>query len=194
MSNRSCDLLAFAQPESGNALTLDSGRLVAGLQPMLASALGSEVEVVVVVDPDAGQVKVDPVRIEQALMHLSVNGAEAMSKRGRLTLRAARADLSEQERQRLEAGTLLRDRHAGDFALITVTDTGRGMTPDQISHIFEPFYTTKKDRANAGLGLSSVYNIIALHNGYIDVQSQPGCGTTFLIYLPVCAPTDPRDI
>jgi two-component system, cell cycle sensor histidine kinase and response regulator CckA len=149
---------------------------------------------VVEVDPDAGLVKVDPARIEQALLHLAVNGAEAMSKRGRLTLRAARADLSEQERQRLEAGTLLRDRHAGDFALITVTDTGRGMTPDQISHIFEPFYTTKKDRANAGLGLSSVYNIIALHNGYIDVQSQPGCGTTFLIYLPVCAPTDPRDI
>jgi signal transduction histidine kinase len=192
MSNRSCDLLAFAQPESGNALTLDSGRLVSGIRPMLASALGSEVEVVVEVDPDAGLVKVDPARIEQALIHLAVNGAEAMSKRGQLTLRAARADLSDQERQRLEAGTLPRDRHACDFVLITVTDTGCGMTSEQLSHIFEPFYSTKTARSNAGLGLATVYNIVKLHNGHIDVQSQPGHGTTFLIYLPACPPTDPH--
>ena len=194
LSHRSGDLLAFAQPESGRALHLDIGRLVDGLRPMLGNALGPEVEIVVEVEPDAGRVKVDPARIEQALIHLAVNGAEAMAMRGRLTLRAAHADLTAQARQRLDAGTLPRDRHTGDFALITVTDTGRGMTPDQISHIFEPFYTTKKDRANAGLGLSSVYNIIALHNGYIDVQSRPGRGSTFLIYLPVCPPTDPRDI
>jgi signal transduction histidine kinase len=159
---------------------------------MLASALGSEVEVVVEVDPDAGLVKVDPARIEQALLHLAVNGAEAMSMRGRLALRAARADLPEQERQRLEAGTLPRDRHAGDFVLITVTDTGCGMTSEQLSHIFEPFYSTKTARSNAGLGLATVYNIVKLHNGHIDVQSQPGHGTTFLIYLPACPPTDPH--
>jgi signal transduction histidine kinase len=187
LAERSGDLLAFAQPESGTPWPLDIGPLVVGLRPMLAGALGHGVEVVAEAEPDAGRVTVDPARIEQALVHLAVNGAEAMAMRGCLTLRAARAVLSAQARQRLEAGTLPRDRHTGDFVLITVTDTGCGMTPDQMSHIFEPFYTTKKDRANAGLGLSTVYNIVALHNGYIDVQSQPGLGTTFLIYLPACA-------
>jgi len=185
-SQFSGELLAFSNPGPVNVRCMDLGKLVSGLRQILQGTLAADVEVVIEADRDAGSANIDPDRIEQALLHLAVNGAEAMSRYGRLTIKATCAKLTEKERQRLRAGTHPKDCHDGNFALITVSDTGCGMAPETVSRIFEPFFSTKKSGANAGLGLATVYTIIQLHNGHIDVKTRPGHGTTFFIYLPAC--------
>jgi signal transduction histidine kinase len=132
-----------------------------------------------------GRVDLDPDRIEQAVVHLAINASEAMSGAGKLRITVRRADLSEAERRRLQATAGESDFHNGPFALLAVQDTGCGMSEEVASRLFEPFFTTKAHRENAGLGLATVYNIIRAHNGYIEVKTQPGRGTTFLIYMPV---------
>ena len=123
--------------------------------------------------------------MEQAVMHLAINALEAMPDGGQLTIETGPAQLSPAESARLQAGLSKKDRHAGAFALLRVTDTGRGMTHETESHIFEPFYSTKQNRQNPGLGLTTVYSIIEAHNGHIVVDSEPGRGSTFIIYLPM---------
>jgi len=179
------ELLAFANPSPLRMRRMPLAKCTTGIRELLARAIGPEVEVVVDADPAAGTVAMDPDQIEQAILHLALNGAEAMSGRGRLTVRVAPARLSAKERERLQAERGERDRHDGSFALLEVRDTGRGMDEETCSRVFEPFFTTKPDRRNAGLGLATVYNIVQLHNGLIDVSSRPGKGTAFRIYLPV---------
>jgi CheY-like chemotaxis protein len=117
--------------------------------------------------------------MEQVLMNLVVNARDAMSKGGKLTLAVEQvqvpADLSAH-------GSCI---HAGDYAVLTVKDTGCGMTPEVKAHLFEPFFTTKSPGKGTGLGLSTVYGITQQSDGHIRVKSQPGLGTTFKIYLPL---------
>ena len=100
---------------------------------------------------------------------------------------AAAAEDSEKaaELRRLQAGECEKDRHAGSFAVLSVQDTGCGMTEEVASRVFEPFFSTKGKHEKTGLGLASVYNIVRTHKGFVDIQTRPGCGTTFLVYLPV---------
>jgi len=86
---------------------------------------------------------------------------------------------------RLQAGVSEKKRHMGAFAMLSVQDNGCGMSRETVARIFEPFFTTKEDRDNAGLGLSTVYNIVQQHHGFIDVKSNPGKGTVFSVYFPV---------
>ncbi|UCG23549.1 MAG: response regulator [Chloroflexota bacterium] len=124
----------------------------------------------------------DSGRLLQALNNLAVNAVDAMPNGGRLFFAL--------EHLRLSAGEPfpLPDMTSGDWIRLTVSDTGRGIPPESLSRIFEPFYTTKPTNQGTGLGLAQVYGIVKLHDGFIDVNSQLGQGTTFTLYLPAFAP------
>jgi signal transduction histidine kinase len=181
------ELMAFSMPSPPRTQRLALSTCFVGIEQILARTLGAEISVAFQADPAAGIVEMDPELLQQAIVHLAVNAGEAMSGRGRLIIAVAPANLSAVESERLQAGVRAENRHRGPFALLSVQDTGCGMTPDTVSRIFEPFFTTKKNRRNAGLGLCTVYNIVQQHGGHLDVQSEPGHGATFLIYLPVVA-------
>lgn len=187
MTRLTGELVAFASPGMFRFQKMELSTCLLGVENMLAKVIGSELEVVVKKDQSAGMVMMDLNRIEQVILHLAINAAEAMGGHGRLTIAVAPAHLSANAQLRLQAGENERDRHKGHFAVLSVQDTGRGMTPEMIERIFEPFFTTKENRGNAGLGLSTVYTIIQHHHGFIDVKSEIGCGSTFLIYFPVVA-------
>ena len=179
------ELLAFSSPGTARMQRLDLSKSMASIRSILANAIGPDITVELDVADHVGRVEMDPDRMEQAIVHLAVNGAEAMANRGTLTVSMATATLPPRERERLQAGTLERDRHTGDFAVVSVHDTGCGMDDETVSRMFEPFFTTKEGHTNAGLGLASVYSIVRQHRGYLDVRSRPGHGTTVEIYLPV---------
>lgn len=122
-------------------------------------------------------ITVDAGQIAQVMLNLFLNAAQAMDENGSLEVRAAVVDVP----------AALADEHeviAGEYALFSVTDQGQGITPENLEKIFDPFFTTKGQDMGTGLGLASVNNIIRGHNGFIDVESQPGVGTTFQVYLP----------
>ena len=123
-------------------------------------------------------VHVDPIQIEQVLLNLGTNASDAMPDGGKLTFTTHNIILDDEFLQsHMEASP-------GRNVLITVTDTGQGIHPDTLEHIFEPFYTTKEIGKGTGLGLASVYGIVKGHGGFVTCQSHPGRGTRFQIYLP----------
>ena len=187
LSTLTGELVAFAAPGMLRFRRMDISKCLLGIENMLAKVIGTGIEVVVKGDPVVGDVMLDPNRIEQVIMHLAINAVEAMSGHGRLTITAVPADLSEQERTRLLAGVNEKKHLPKKLAILSVSDTGCGMSPEVVSRMFEPFFTTKEGQDNAGLGLSTVYNIVQHHHGFVDVQSRLGHGTTVLIYFPVVA-------
>lgn len=189
LSYLTTELLSFSSPTSVRMRQMPLSKCTVGIRQFLAESLGKEVEIAIRADKDVGEVKMDPDRMEQVILHIAVNASEAMSGNGRLTISVAPANLSEAEKDTLQAGIHEKDRHPGDFAVLSIQDTGKGMDPETVSRIFEPFFTTKEKRENVGLGLSTVYNIVQQHHGCIDVKSRPGQGSTFLIYLPVVEET-----
>lgn len=122
-------------------------------------------------------VNADPGRMQQALLNLTLNARDAMPEGGVITFRLSRLEVRED-------APLYRDMRSGSWILLLVGDTGTGIAAEILPHIFEPFYTTKPVGEGTGLGLSQVYGIVKQHDAYIDVQSTPGQGTTFLIYFP----------
>jgi two-component system cell cycle sensor histidine kinase/response regulator CckA len=171
-------LLAFSRKQIVEPTRLDLNAVVADMQTMLGRLIGEDVKIVLGVRPELARVKADRAQVEQIVVNLAVNARDAMRSGGRLTIATRNADVNEATAAR-EVGL-----RPGAYAALSVTDTGTGMSAETRSHLFEPFFTTKDPDKGTGLGLSTVYGIVEQSGGVITVDSEPGRGTTFTIFLP----------
>ncbi len=172
-------LLAFSRQQALQPKVLDLGVVVAEMEDMLRQVLGAGIEITVVPGSALGRVKADPGQIQQILLNLALNARDAMPDGGRLTIETANVDLD-------DAYAIGRDWaiEPGPYVRLAVTDTGCGMDAETQTHAFEPFFTTKSMDKASGLGLSTVYGIIKQSGGHIDLESEPGRGTSIKIHLP----------
>ncbi len=171
-------LLAFSRKQTLRPKVLKLGRTLAQLTQLLNRLLGEKVDLKIDIADDLNLVRVDERQLEQVIMNLVVNARDAMLDGGEVLISARNIGLSK---------PLERDRAtvpAGNYVRISVKDTGTGISPDNLSKIFEPFYTTKRVGEGTGLGLSTVYGIIKQTGGFVFVDSIPGRGTVFMVYLP----------
>jgi len=174
-------LLLFARKKDERTLvrvTIRINSVVESMEKLIRRTLGEDVELLTVLEESAGSVEADQSQIEQVLMNLAVNARDAMPLGGKLVVRTRPVRLDQDYcRGRL-------DLSPGDFVLVSVADTGCGMSDEIMEHIFEPFFTTKGVGKGTGLGLSTVYGIVRQHGGDIEVFSEIDVGTEFKIYLP----------
>ena len=171
-------LLAFSRRQVMQPQVLNLNRVAADLEKMLRRLIGEHIDLDIVAGPDLGAVKADPGQIGQIIMNLAVNARDAMPTGGRLTLETANIDFATSHNCRFEKIP------PGRYVRLAVSDTGSGMDAETLDHIFEPFFTTKEVGKGTGLGLPMVYGIVKQNRGYLEVESRPGQGTTFKIYLP----------
>jgi two-component system cell cycle sensor histidine kinase/response regulator CckA len=171
-------LLAFSRKQPMKPVSLDMNAVVTETDKMLRRLIGENIDLVLLCDPQLGRTKADPVQVEQILMNLAVNAHDAMPNGGRLTIETGNATLAREDVARYPF------LQPGNYVLLSVTDNGCGITPEVQSHLFEPFFTTKEPGKGTGLGLATVYGIVKQSGGYVLVDSQPGEGARFRIYLP----------
>jgi CheY-like chemotaxis protein len=157
---------------------LDLNELVQNLLKMLRRLLGEHIVIAFETHGALPAIEADLGMIEQVLMNLAVNGRDAMPRGGDLTIRTGTVELDD------EAVKLHSERRPGKFVMLAVTDTGSGMDDGTLKRIFEPFFTTKEVGKGTGLGLPTVHGIVKQHQGWIEVHSQPGHGSTFEVFLP----------
>jgi two-component system, cell cycle sensor histidine kinase and response regulator CckA len=182
-SRRAADLtrqlLAFGRKQMQSLQFLSLNGIILEINKMLPHLLREDIQIVFVPGEHLGRVKADRVQIEQVVMNLAANARDAMPDGGKLTIETASVRVDE---------AYVQQRHAmvpvGNYVLLTVSDSGQGIAPECMTHIFEPFYTTKEDGKGTGLGLATVYGIVKQSGGFVWVYSEPGLGATFKIYLP----------
>ena len=181
-SRRAADLtrqlLAFGRKQMQTLQLLDLNSIIEEINRMLPRLLGEDVELEFVPGQNLGRVKADPVQIEQVLMNLAANARDAMPQGGKLVIETQSVRLDEPY---VQTHSIVPE---GEYILLTVADSGQGIAPEHLSHIFEPFYTTKAEGKGTGLGLATVYGIVKQNSGFIWVYTEQGLGTTFKIYLP----------
>jgi len=177
-------LLAFSRRQVMAPRVLDLNAVVADTDKMLRRLIGEDVLLSTALEPMLWSVRADPGLIEQVLMNLAVNAQAAMPRGGRLTIETRNVELDEQH------GKAFPDSRVGPHVLLSVSDTGSGMTPDVAARIFEPFFTTKAANRGTGLGLATVHGIIRQSGGHVTLSSTVGVGTTFQVYLPRVEPED----
>ena len=171
-------LLAFSRKQTLQPVILDVTEALSELSNLLHRLIGETIELNIEHGRELGTVRVDPGQFDQVIINLAVNARDAMLGGGTLNIRTSNFTIEET----MERGAELMP--AGDYALIEVMDTGAGISKEDIGRIFEPFFSTKEVGAGTGLGLSTVYGIIRQTGGFIIVDSAPGRGTHFSIYLP----------
>ncbi len=171
-------LLAFARKQTAIAKILDLNETISGMLKMLRRLIGEDIDLLWAPELDLWKVKIDPSQVDQVLANLVVNARDAISGVGAITLRTENVVIDDS--RSAEAPELI----AGQYVLLTVNDTGAGMSPEVREKIFEPFFTTKELGKGTGLGLSTVYGVVKQNEGFIYVASEQGKGTTFKIYLP----------
>ncbi len=171
-------LLAFSRMQVLQPRILDLNSVVAEMGKMLPRLIGEHIEYVFRPGANLGRIKADPGQIEQVIMNLAVNARDAMPQGGSLTITTRNAAVSAEE------AAVRPPMTAGDYVLLSVADTGHGMDEATKTHIFEPFFTTKEVGKGTGLGLATVYGVVKQSGGFIWVESAPGRGAQFDIYLP----------
>jgi signal transduction histidine kinase/CheY-like chemotaxis protein len=178
-------LLAFSRKQMLDVQTLDLNDRINDIAKMLGRLVREDIALEYRLQPALGAIKADPGQIDQILINLAVNAQDAMPGGGRLAIGTARRQLREP----------LRVAHyqvePGDYAVITVTDTGTGIDEEVLPFVFEPFFTTKDRGQGTGMGLATCYGIVKQHGGYIWVESEAGRGTTFTLMFPVAADRRP---
>jgi two-component system, cell cycle sensor histidine kinase and response regulator CckA len=177
-ANLTRQLLLFSRKQLAQPRVLDLNIVIENVANMLRVLLGESVAVDLQLEQDLPAVEVDEGMIEQVLMNLAVNSRDAMPRGGRLVISTFERHVDERYARRL------REARPGHFVGFRVTDTGTGMTRETLAHIFEPFFTTKDVGKGTGLGLATVYGIVKQHQGWIEVETKEGMGTTFTIFLP----------
>ncbi len=171
-------LLAFARKQTISPKVLDLNQTVEGMLKMLRRLIGEDIDLTWLPAADPWPVKVDPGQIDQILANLCVNARDAISGVGKVTIETGIA-IFDEEYCAQHSGFV-----PGEFVMLAVSDDGCGMDKQTLGNIFEPFYTTKAFGEGTGLGLATVYGIVKQNNGFINVYSEPGRGTTFKIYIP----------
>jgi two-component system, cell cycle sensor histidine kinase and response regulator CckA len=171
-------LLAFSRNQASARQPLDLNATVTSVSDMLARLIGENIELEVQLDPKLDLVMADPGQIEQVIVNFAVNARDAMPSGGRLTIRTTNIMLKDAFVSAHPAATV------GPHVLLEVRDSGTGMDEATLQRAFEPFFTTKAPGKGCGLGLSTVYGIVKQHEGYTAVESEPGHGATFRVYLP----------
>jgi two-component system, cell cycle sensor histidine kinase and response regulator CckA len=171
-------LLAFSRRQVMETKILDLNILLKDIVKMLHRVIGERITLNCWLDDDLGFIRADPAQIDHVVANLVVNAKDAMPDGGALTIETANIEL-DREYVRIHP-----ESSPGSYVLLSVGDTGAGMTPAIKDRIFEPFFTTKEKTRGTGLGLSSVYGIVKQSGGNIEVFSEPGAGTTFKIYFP----------
>ncbi len=175
-ANLTRQLLLFGRREVMQKKLVDLDSLLGNVLKMLRRLIGENISLEFKGNLKATWINADSGMIEQVVMNLVVNARDAIETCGRITLTTTVVDLTDTGKST--------EARPGSFVCLTVTDTGSGMTAATLEHIFEPFFTTKDQGKGTGLGLATVYGIVKRHDGWIEVESTPGSGTTFRIYLP----------
>ena len=171
-------LLAFARRQSLDVKPTDVNALVRSLEELLRRTLGENIALRTVLDAQVWPALTDSNQFESALLNLVINARDAMPHGGRLTLETGNTLLEEADTRAFEGLA------PGDYVVLTVSDTGQGMTPDVLSRAFEPFFTTKPIGQGTGLGLSMIYGFVKQSGGHVRIDSEPGLGTSVRLYLP----------
>lgn len=179
-SNLTRQLLIFSRHQPMQRRPVDLNDIVEDVAAMLHRLIGETIELRVDAEPGAIVVDADPGMMEQVLLNLVVNARDAMPDGGAVTIGVRRATVE------APAAGSHPDARAGDYACLSVTDTGCGIPAENLGRIFEPFYTTKEPGRGTGLGLATVLAIVRQHDGWIEVDSAPGRGTTFCLRVPRC--------
>jgi PAS domain S-box-containing protein len=177
-ANLTRQLLAFSRKQIVAPKVLDLNAAVRDMGQLLRRLIGEDINLVTSLGPSLGRVKIDPGQLEQLLLNLTVNARDAMPQGGNLTLETADVELGG-------------NRAPGDpeflpgkYVMLAVRDDGSGMTEEVKARVFEPFFTTKEVGRGTGLGLATVYGIVKMNHGHIDVESAPDRGSVFRVYLP----------
>jgi CheY-like chemotaxis protein len=172
-------LLAFSRKQVIDPKVIDLNNLLLGATKMLKRLIGEDIDLTFFPGKHLGNVKVDSHQMEQVLVNLGVNARDAMQDGGKLTVETTNVEIDEEYvKSNAEA-------KPGQYVLLSISDNGRGISPDVREHLFEPFFTTKEKGKGTGLGLSMVYGIVKQNGGFINVYSEVGAGATFKIYLPL---------
>ncbi len=174
-------LLAFSRKQLLEPVVLNLNEVINKVHRMLLRLVTEDIELGCRLFPAIWPVRIDPGQVEQVVVNLVLNARDAMPRGGKLTIESSNIEWSEQDCR------LFPDRRPGRYAMIVVADAGSGITPEIKSRMFDPFFTTKKAGAGTGLGLAVVHGIVKQSDGYIDVDSEPGVGTSIKLYFPVVA-------
>jgi len=178
-------LLIFSRKQTLQAQPLVLNGLVNNLTKMLKRVIREDIRLECRYEEPLPFVQADPGMLEQALLNLVVNARDAMAGGGRLLITTEKVSLDSNHAQRNT------EARAGEFVCLSVSDTGTGIAPEHLPRIFEPFFTTKEPGKGTGLGLATVYGIVKQHQGWVEVSSQVGSGTTFKVFLPaIPAPSE----
>jgi PAS domain S-box-containing protein len=180
-------LLAFARRQSLDPKPVDANGLVSGMEELLRRSIGEAIALEMVASGGLWRTRCDPNQLENAILNLAINARDAMPDGGRLTIETGNASI--------DAAYSARNQFAapGQYVAVSVTDTGTGMAPDVIAKAFDPFFTTKPIGQGTGLGLSMIYGFARQSEGFVNIYSEVGQGTTVRIYLPRYYGTDNAD-